>query len=100
MNEKEFQIQINFYQPFYLQMNLMKYGYMDVPRGVKKSAPLMSQDGLRDYIKEFQSFAGLPQTGDLDGNTVKLMNTPRCGVKDIVGKGLTTRKKRYALQGI
>ena len=81
-------------------MYLMKYGYMDVPRGVQKSAPLMSQDGLRDYIKEFQSFAGLPQTGDLDGNTVKLMNTPRCGVKDIVGKGLTTRKKRYALQGI
>jgi hypothetical protein len=23
----------------------------------------------------------------------------RCGVKDIVGKGATTRKKRYALQG-
>jgi len=82
-------------------MYLMKYGYMDVPstRGVQKSAPLMSQDGLRDYIKEFQSFAGLPQTGDLDDQTVKLMNTPRCGVKDIVGKGLTTRKKRYALQG-
>jgi len=80
-------------------MYLMKYGYMDVPRGVQKSAPLMSQDGLRDYIREFQSFAGLPQTGDLDDNTVRLMNTPRCGVKDIVGKGLTTRKKRYALQG-
>ena len=43
----------------FLQMYLMKYGYMDVPRGVQKSAPRMSQDGLRDYIKEFQSFAGL-----------------------------------------
>jgi len=80
-------------------MYLMKYGYMDVPRENQKSAPLMSQEGLRDYIREFQSFAGLPQTGSLDEDTVRLMNTPRCGVKDIVGKGLTTRKKRYALQG-
>jgi len=80
-------------------MYLMKYGYMDVQRETAKSAPLLSQDGLRDYIKEFQSFAGLPQTGDLDAKTVELMKTPRCGVKDIVGKGATARKKRYALQG-
>ena len=80
-------------------MYLMKYGYMDVQRENSKSAPLLSRDGLRDYIKEFQAFAGLPQTGDLDDKTVELMKTPRCGVKDIVGKGATTRKKRYALQG-
>ena len=48
---------------------------------------------------QFQAFAGLPQTGELDQKTVKLMNTPRCGVKDIVGEGATARKKRYALQG-
>ena len=77
----------------------MKYGYMDVQRKDAKSAPLLSRDGLRDYIREFQSFAGLPQTGNLDEKTVELMKTPRCGVKDIVGKGATTRKKRYALQG-
>ena len=81
-------------------MYLMKYGYMDIPRGEQRSANLLSPDGLKDYIKEFQAFAGLPRTGDLDEKTVQLMNTPRCGVKDIVGKGLTTRrKKRYALQG-
>jgi len=80
-------------------MYLMKYGYMDMPRGEQKSANLMSQEGLRDYIMEFQSFAGLAQTGNLDDETVRLMNTPRCGVKDIVGKGLITRKKRFALQG-
>lgn len=80
-------------------MYLMKYGYMDVKKVGAKSAPLLSHDGLRDYIKEFQSFAGLPQTGDLDDRTVDLMKTPRCGVKDIVGKGATTRRKRYALQG-
>ena len=80
-------------------MYLMKYGYMDVQRKSAKSAPLLSRDGLRDYIREFQSFAGLPQTGNLDEKTVELMKTPRCGVKDIVGKGATARKKRYALQG-
>ena len=74
-------------------MYLMKYGYMDVQRKSAKSAPLLSRDGLRDYIREFQAFAGLQQTGNLDENTVELMNTLRCGVKDIVGK------KRYALQG-
>ena len=78
-------------------MYLMKYGYMDTPIQHDKAAPLLSRDGLRDYILEFQAFAGLPQTGDLDEMTVELMNTPRCGVKDVVGG--SGRKKRYALQG-
>ena len=78
----------------------MKYGYMDAPRKDAKSAPLLSRDGLSDYVMEFQAFAGLPQTGELDQVTVELMNTPRCGVKDVVGKGATARKKRYALQGV
>jgi matrix metalloproteinase-14 (membrane-inserted) len=42
-------------------------------------------------------FAGLPPTGDLDSETVELMNTPRCGVKDKIGHG--SRAKRYTLQG-
>ena len=81
------------------QMYLVKYGYMDGQREGEKSAPLLSRDGLKDYVREFQAFAGLPQTGELDQDTVELMKTPRCGVKDIVGRGSTTRKKRYALQG-
>ena len=36
------------------QMYLMKYGYMDGPGHGAKSAPLLSQDGLREYIREFQ----------------------------------------------
>ena len=47
-------------------------------------------------MKDFQSFAGLTVTGDLDPVTVELMGTPRCGVRDIVGHGATAkRKKRY-----
>ena len=35
-------------------MYLMKYGYMDMAGGSGKSAPLLSKDGLRNYIREFQ----------------------------------------------
>lgn len=48
---------------------------------------------------EFQSFAGLNATGELDEETMELMSSPRCGVKDKVGFGSDTRSKRYALQG-
>ena len=47
-------------------MYLMKYGYMDGHTKSNKSAPLLSRDGLRDYVEEFQSFAGLAVTGELD----------------------------------
>ena len=55
---------------------------------------LVHPDSLKNYIIEFQSFAGLPQTGDLDEETVVMMNKPRCGVKD--GEA-SNRKKRYVL---
>jgi len=46
-------------------MYLMKYGYMDMEHhGSGRSAPLMSRDGLRKHIIEFQRFAGIEQTGD------------------------------------
>lgn len=92
----------------------MKYGYMSAPSPDARSGQLLAPDGLRDYILEFQvgeqpsglvvshprqAFAGLPQTGHLDTRTVELMNTPRCGVKDFIGKGAGARRKRYALQG-
>lgn len=50
-------------------------------------------------IEDFQNFAGLNVTGDLDDETLKLMSLPRCGVKDKVGFGSDNRSKRYALQG-
>ena len=42
-------------------MYLMKYGYMDHHHHnnkTQKSAPLLSKDGLRDYVEKFQVFAG------------------------------------------
>ena len=41
-----------------VQMYLMKYGYMDHHHKSNKSAPLLSRDGLRDYVEKFQGFAG------------------------------------------
>ena len=37
---------------------------------------------IKDAVKDFQSFAGLSVTGELDPVTVELMGTPRCGVRD------------------
>ncbi len=78
---------------------LLKHGYVKKDEN-SDTAQLLSSKGLREAIKHFQAFAGLDQTGDLDPETVELMNTPRCGVPDIVGAGSDARrKKRYALQG-
>lgn len=38
-------------------------------------------------------------SGILDKDTISLMMTPRCGVKDKIGAGTDNRSKRYALQG-
>ena len=89
----------------------MKYGYMDDMEHhhhSHKSANLISRDGLKAHIMEFQAFAGLNQTGELDEVTVKMMNMPRCGVKDKISMKMNEdlqhhdhprRSKRYTLQG-
>ena len=41
-----------------------------------------------------QSFVGLNVTGKVDTDTLYNMLIPRCGVKDIIGHGAKTRKKR------
>merc|ERR1711874_191636 len=80
---------------------LMKYGYVAPRNG---SSALLTEEGLNRYVKsavrDFQAFAGINQTGQLDDLTIELMETPRCGVRDIIGHGATARrKKRYVLQG-
>merc|ERR1719400_2866128 len=84
---------------------LAKFGYIKASTS-GKTAALQSLDSA---IADFQAFAGLEQTGELDEETVKMMHTPRCGVKDFVEEDEDTprmrlrnsrrRGKRYALQG-
>merc|ERR1712088_1022299 len=88
---------------------LAKFGYIKASTS-GKTAALQSLDSA---IADFQAFAGLEQTGELDEETVKMMHTPRCGVKDFLEEDEDTpspnhrmrlrnsrrRGKRYALQG-
>ncbi|XP_064105371.1 matrix metalloproteinase-20-like [Macrobrachium nipponense] len=79
-------------------MYLTKFGYMDPASTNPNSGALLSAESVHKSIMEFQAFAGLNQTGQLDDATIQMMNTPRCGVKDKVGYGSEARKKRYALE--
>ncbi|KAF2354216.1 Hemopexin-like repeat protein [Trinorchestia longiramus] len=79
---------------------LDKFGYMNSSATNPENGALLSEDAVRQAIIDFQAFAGLEQTGELDGETVEMMNRPRCGNRDKIGHGANTRrKKRYALQG-
>ncbi|GFS42363.1 matrix metalloproteinase-24 [Trichonephila inaurata madagascariensis] len=78
-------------------MYLQKYGYMN--ESSSNSASLISEQAVSSAIKDFQRFAGLAETGELDNTTLNMMNMPRCGVRDKVGHSGSARRKRYALQG-
>jgi len=81
---------------------LVKYGYLPTSDtgDANFNQRLMTAQSLKRAIQKFQDFAGLKATGILDGATKKLMETPRCGVKDQVGVGIKfRRRKRYAQQG-
>ena len=53
------------------QSYLTKFGY------------LRAQQTLDAALLNFQAFAGLRQTGDLDKETIETIKTPRCGNKDV-----------------
>ncbi|CAH1280556.1 unnamed protein product [Diabrotica balteata] len=75
---------------------LSQFGYLAPTRG--NSSQLLDERTYTKAIEEFQSFAGLNVTGELDATTRHTMTLPRCGVKDKVGTA-DNRAKRYALQG-
>lgn len=59
---------------------------------------------MEQAVKDFQHFAGLPITGELDDRTVQMMKVPRCGVRDDIQdlsffERRRRRRRRYALQG-
>ncbi|ODM88249.1 50 kDa hatching enzyme, partial [Orchesella cincta] len=55
---------------------------------------------VRKSVREFQAFAGLNVTGELDEDTLELMSLPRCGVRDKSRNStISNRRKRYVLEG-
>lgn len=82
------------------EIYLSQFGYLSPKaRNPTSGGNLLAQDSWENAIREFQSFAGLNITGELDNDTMQMMSLPRCGVKDKVGFGSDSRSKRYALQG-
>jgi len=53
---------------------------------------------VTEAVKNFQEFAGLTATGELDEETLTLMNLPRCGVEDFPPTS-TGNSSKYQTQG-
>jgi hypothetical protein len=66
---------------------LERFGYL-----VRRQSPAASMESMRfdgeleEAIARYQRLHSLPDTGLLDAETLRLMNTPRCGVADITGE--------------
>ena len=50
--------------------------------GLERAAPNVFDAATENAIRKFQTFYGLPITGQLDADTAHLMQTPRCGNPD------------------
>ncbi|XP_055380264.1 matrix metalloproteinase-2 isoform X2 [Condylostylus longicornis] len=81
------------------EIYLSQFGYLPPAARNPSSGGLLDETTWVKAIQEFQSFAGLNVTGELDDETMHTMTLPRCGVRDKVGFGSDSRAKRYALQG-
>ncbi|XP_027007771.2 matrix metalloproteinase-17b [Tachysurus fulvidraco] len=59
---------------------LMKYGYLPPPD--PSTGQLQAWTAVTHALKAMQRFAGLQDTGELNEETLRLMQTPRCSLPD------------------
>ena len=65
-----------------------------------RAGQLRTNDELKEGIKMFQLYAGIPMTGVVDDKTMEMMEMPRCGMPDFGRSDRTKRRRRrYAVQG-
>ncbi|XP_022110634.1 matrix metalloproteinase-14-like [Acanthaster planci] len=77
-------------------MYLTYYGYLRPM--TSDDGTFMTEEEMREGISKFQYMANITQTGELDNDTMRMMNMPRCGMPDVVGHSLDAkRKRRYSL---
>ncbi|VVC44925.1 Hypothetical protein CINCED_3A002423 [Cinara cedri] len=73
---------------------MLKFGYLDQNAGPQA---LIAGDTLVAALKSVQKFGGLEETGVFDNDTLKLINSKRCGVPDIPLKLNGNKNKRYVV---
>ncbi|XP_050546012.1 matrix metalloproteinase-27-like [Daktulosphaira vitifoliae] len=71
---------------------LIQFGYFTPTTMDPNMIHKIKRESVKDAIIDFQTFSGLPTTGELDSDTFKMMNIPRCGCID---RFYRTRFKRY-----
>lgn len=77
---------------------LFTYGYF--PGFCSSKTCELKKENKETMIKEYQSFANLQVTGQIDDATIRQMHIPRCSNKDKKYPGFTGRRqKRYNPQG-
>ncbi|XP_053550621.1 matrix metalloproteinase-25 [Bombina bombina] len=78
---------------------LARYGYLPAPDPY--SAQQRTKEGLQEAVRTMQRFAGLRETGELDDETIRMMQKPRCSLPDIILRPefMGRRRKRYVLSG-
>nr|XP_018668837.1 matrix metalloproteinase-14 isoform X4 [Ciona intestinalis] len=65
---------------------LGKFGYMSHKRAASaKLGGLVDKKSFAKSIREFQRMAGLPASGELNRETMRMMSMDRCGVEDRIG---------------
>lgn len=77
---------------------MQTYGYLKQPNDLHEGLQaefLYAEDAIIDGIRQIQRFGGIEPTGILNDATIKLMSSPRCGVKDI--QSASERRKRYII---
>ncbi|KAF5889324.1 matrix metalloproteinase-17-like [Clarias magur] len=76
---------------------LMKYGYLPPPD--PSTGQLQAWTSVTHALKAMQRFAGLDDTGALDNETLRLMQTPRCSLPDDEGSQIADPDSGTELHG-